>query len=195
MHIPKGSLLFAASALLLAGCSEATETRAEKGTTQGGSATQTGAEGTLRVPADYRDTYQYLGTWAVAADGTPGSKEMHIVYASPGAAAGYRATGTFADGTTLVKEVFESTTEPMTTGTVSHNKAKALKGWFVMVKDSKNSHPDNKLWGDGWGWAWFDQGAPTKTTSTDYKTDCLTCHLPANATDSIYVDGYPVLKK
>ena len=101
MHIPKGSLLFAASALLLAGCSEATETRAEKGTTQGGSATQTGAEGTLRVPADYRDTYQYLGTWAVAADGTPGSKELHIVYASPGAAAGHRATGTFADGTTL----------------------------------------------------------------------------------------------
>ncbi|MBA4165681.1 MAG: cytochrome C [Erythrobacter sp.] len=151
------------------------------------------AAGTLRVPADYRDTYQYLGTWAVAADGTPGSKEMHIVYASPGAAAGHRATGTFADGTTLVKEVFEATTGPMTTGTVSHTKA--LKGWFVMVKDSKNSHPDNKLWGDGWGWAWFDQGAPTKTKSTDYKTDCLTCHLPANATDSIYVDGYPVLKK
>ena len=161
MLIPKGSLLFAASALLLAGCSEPTETRVEK---QGGSATQTGAErylpeytadgnvavnsgadaaGTLRVPADYRDTYQYLGTWAVAADGTPGSKEMHIVYASPGAAAGHRATGTFADGTTLVKEVFEATTGPMTTGTVSHTKA--LKGWFVMVKDSKNSHPDNKL--------------------------------------------------
>lgn len=193
MHIPKGSLLFAASALLLAGCSEATETRAEKGTTQGGSATQTGAEGTLRVPADYRDTYQYLGTWAVAADGTPGSKEMHIVYASPGAAAGHRATGTFADGTTLVKEVFEATTGPMTTGTVSHTKA--LKGWFVMVKDSKNSHPDNKLWGEGWGWAWFDQGAPTKTTSTDYKTDCLTCHVPAKATDWTYVEGYPVLKK
>ena len=151
------------------------------------------ASGTLRVPANYRDTYQYLGTWAVADDKAAGSKEMHIVYASPGAAAGHRANGKFADGTTLVKEVFEATTGPMTTGTVSHTKT--LKGWFVMVKDSKNSHPDNKLWGEGWGWAWFDQGAPTKTTSTDYKTDCLTCHVPAKATDWTYVEGYPVLKK
>ena len=38
-------------------------------------------------------------------------------------------------------------TEPMTTGTVSH--AQTLKGWFVMVRDSKNIHPGNKLWGDG----------------------------------------------
>jgi hypothetical protein len=51
----------------------------------------------------------------------------------------------------------------MTTGNVSH--AKILKGWFVMLKDSKNSHPDNKLWGDGWGWSWFDAAAPSKTTS------------------------------
>jgi hypothetical protein len=29
---------------------------------------------------------------------------------------------------------------------------------------AKNTHPDNKLWGDGWGWSWFDAGNPTKTT-------------------------------
>jgi hypothetical protein len=29
--------------------------------------------------------------------------------------------------------------------------AQTLKGWFVMVRDSKNTHPGNKLWGDGWG--------------------------------------------
>src|SRR3989344_1356165 len=69
------------------------------------------ASGTLRVPANYRDTYQYLGTWAVADDKAAGSKEMHMVYASPGAAAGHRANGKFADGTTLVKEVFEASTE------------------------------------------------------------------------------------
>jgi hypothetical protein len=37
--------------------------------------------------------------------------------------------------------------------TVSH--AQTLKGWFVLVKDSKNSHPGNKLWGNDWGWSWF----------------------------------------
>jgi hypothetical protein len=69
----------------------------------------------------------------------------------------------------------------MTTGTVSH--AQTLKGWFILMKDSKNSHPGNKLWGNGWGWSWFDAGNPSKTTSTDYKQDCLPCHEPARATD------------
>jgi hypothetical protein len=92
----------------------------------------------------------------------------------------------------LVKEVFEATTGPMTTGTVSH--AQTLKGWFVMVRDSKNTHPGNKLWGDGWGWSWFDASNPTKTASTDYKANCLGCHVPAQGTEWIYVNGYPPLK-
>ena len=97
------------------------------------------ASGNLRVPADYRTAYQFLGSWAVAADQSQGSKEIHAVYASPGASAGYRKNGRFADGSVLVKEVFEATSGAMTTGTVSH--AQNLKGWFVLVKDSKNSHP------------------------------------------------------
>jgi hypothetical protein len=50
---------------------------------------------------------------------------------------------------------------------VSHEQT--LQGWFVMVKESKDTHPDNKLWGDGWAWSWFDAEKSTKTTSTDYK--------------------------
>ena len=133
------------------------------------------------MPSDYRTAYQFLGRWAVAVDQGPGSKEIHVVYASPGAAAAYRKNGRFTDGSVLVKEVFETTTGAMTTGTVSH--AQTLKGWFVLMKDSKNSHPGNKLWGNGWGWSWFDAGNPSKTTSTDYKQDCLPCHEPARATD------------
>jgi len=34
--------------------------------------------------ADYRTAYQMLGSWAVAKDDGPGSKELHVVYASPG---------------------------------------------------------------------------------------------------------------
>ena len=66
---------------------------------------------------------------------------------------------------------------------------------FVMLRDSKNSHPGNKLWGDGWGWSWFDQGNPLKTTSTDYKVDCQPCHLPAWASEWVYVSGYLPLKR
>lgn len=151
------------------------------------------ANGDLHVPDAYRTTYQYLGSWAVAAGQGQGSKELHIVYASPGTVTAYRKNGRFPDGAVLVKEVFEAATGQMTTGTVSH--AENLKGWFVMVRDSKGRHAGNKLWGDGWGWSWFDSGNPEKTTSTDYKMNCLPCHVPAQASDWIYVSGYPQLKR
>ena len=150
-------------------------------------------KGNLRVPADYRTAYEALGSWAVAKDDGPGSKGMHVVYASSGASAAYRKDGHFPDGTVLVKEVYEAATAPMTTGTVSH--ADKLKGWFVMVKDSVGRFPGNKLWGNGWAWSWFDAADPAKTTSKDFRTDCLGCHIPAKETDWIYVLGYPGLRK
>jgi len=95
--------------------------------------------GNLRVPSDYRTAYQFLGSWAVAADQGRGAKQIHTVYASPGTIAAYRKGGRFADGSVLVKEVLMAATGPMTTGTVSH--AQTLSGWFVLMKDSKNRHP------------------------------------------------------
>src|SRR5262250_1420684 len=44
--------------------------------------------GNLHVPDTYRTTYELLGSWAVAAD--QGSKQLHVVYASPGTIAAYR---------------------------------------------------------------------------------------------------------
>jgi hypothetical protein len=151
------------------------------------------ANGNLHVPPDYLQTYRYLGTWAVLADEGQGAEQLHVVYASPGAVDAFQKAGHFPDGAVLVKEVFEAATGQMTTGTVGH--AQTLKGWFVMVKDSKGSYPGNALWGDGWGWSWFDAGDPLKTTSTNYKTDCLSCHVPAKDSDWIYVQGYPSLKQ
>ncbi len=70
----------------------------------------------------------------MAKDDGPGSKELHVAYASPGTIAAYRQDGHFPDGTVLVKEVFKTTTKGMTTGIVSS--AGTLAGWFVMVKDN-----------------------------------------------------------
>ena len=137
--------------MLLAGCTAAgssTKTTAEAAATAIVDST-----GHFRVPAAYRESYQTLGTWAVAADAGAGAKQLHVVYASPGAIAARKKSGTFPDGTVLVKEVYDAATGPMTTGTVSH--AAQLKGWFVMVRDSKNQHSGNMLWGDGWGWSLF----------------------------------------
>jgi len=149
--------------------------------------------GNMHVPPDYRTTYQFLGTWAIASEQMRSAKELHVVYASPGAIAAYRSNGAFPDGTVLVKEVLQATTVEMTTGSVSH--ASTLNGWFVMVKDSAGLYPGNKLWGDGWGWSGFDADNPSKTTSTDYKIDCQGCHVPARNSDWIYVDGYPSLRR
>ena len=151
------------------------------------------AAGNLHVPDSYRTTYQFLGSWAVAFDQGQGSKELHVVYASPETVTAYRRDGRFPDGAVLVKEVFQAATAGMTTGAVSH--AEALKGWFVMVKDDNSRYATNKLWGDGWGWPWFDAVNRSKTTSTDYKTDCRSCHVPAQTSDWVYVDGYPPLKR
>jgi Cytochrome P460 len=151
------------------------------------------ATGNLSVPAHYASRYEYMGTWAVAADAGSGSKEMHVVFASPGAIAAFRKDGHFQDGAVLVKEVREAATGSMTTGTVSH--PTKLKGWFVAVRDSHNVHPDNKLWGDGWGWSWFDADKPLHTTSTDYRADCKGCHVPAEATDWMYTSGYVSLDR
>ena len=60
------------------------------------------ASGNLRVPENYRLRYQALGSWAIAADGAADSKEMHEVYASPGAIAAYQKTGRFPDGTVQI---------------------------------------------------------------------------------------------
>jgi len=144
--------------------------------------------GNIRKPTDYRDRYQPLGTYMVL---DPKGNQMHTTYASPGAAESYRKTGKFPDGTVLVKEVFGTEHAQMTTGDVHW--ASGTKVWFVMMKDEKGRYSDNPLWGDGWGWALYKSDAPDKQVATDYKKDCLGCHIPARGTDWVYVQGYPVL--
>lgn len=52
------------------------------------SASVAAPQGRLHVPADCQKTYEHLGSRAFAADKATGSREMHIVYASPGAGMG-----------------------------------------------------------------------------------------------------------
>jgi len=127
----------------------------------------------------------------VADAPTSNADEVHYTYATPGAAEFYRKNKRFADGTVLVKEVLATSHAQLTTGDAHW--ATATKVWFVMIKDDKNRFPDNPLWGDGWGWALFKSDAPDKQVATNYRKDCLGCHLPAKGTDWIYVQGYPVL--
>ena len=143
----------------------------------------------LRKPADYRDHYEVLGSWTVL---DPKGNQMHLTYASPGTAEYYRQNKKFPDGAVLVKEINGTDHAQLTTGDAHW--ASGIIQWFVLIKDEKHHFPNNPLWGDGWGWELFKADAPDKQVATDYKKDCLGCHVPAKSTDWIYVQGYPVLK-
>src|SRR4029077_17173033 len=82
--------------------------------------------GNIRKPADVRDLNQLLGN-SSGVD-LNNDTELHVTYASPGAAQYYRKNGKFADGTVLVKEVFGTDHGSLTTGEVHW--AKATKVWF-----------------------------------------------------------------
>lgn len=153
------------------------------------------ASGNIRLPdVDFRKDWAALGAWAVAAEeGKQGSEGIHMVYTQQETIEAYRKTGKFPDGAILVKELLGATTADMTTGTIS--RAAEVQGWFVMVKDStKKFESSNKLWGEGWGWAYFDGKNRLETTTKDYAAECLACHVPAKANDWIYTEAYPVLK-
>ncbi|WOF75412.1 cytochrome P460 family protein [Parvibaculaceae bacterium PLY_AMNH_Bact1] len=150
----------------------------------------------LAVPSEnYRETWVFLGSFSVLADEPEeGAKEMHAVYAEREAVRAYLASGIFPDGAKLIKDVYETETEYLTTGTASY--AKELAGRFVMVKDSQNTKAGTSpLWGDGWGWAFYEGAEMRRTVTTDYESDCLGCHQPAQATDFLYTQGYPLLAR
>ena len=147
--------------------------------------------GVISLPADFRARLHHLGSWFVPEGEASG---FHDVYADPGAIQAYRKTGAFPDGTVLDKELRSAGSGTYTTGNDVRFATAELKQWFVMVKDSQGRFPDNASWGDGWGWALFKPDDPSVNVSADYQTDCLGCHLPARATDLVYVEAYPTLR-
>lgn len=153
------------------------------------------AQTLLQVPdADYRRDWAFLGSFSVLADDPEaGAKEFHVVYTKRENLDAYRKTGKFPDGAVLVKDVFATKTEALTTGTASY--ADTLIGRFIMVKDQANSYAKvSPLWGDGWGWAFYEGAETRKPVTTDYRQDCLACHEPARDQDYTYIQGYPILK-
>ena len=146
-------------------------------------------QGDIALPEGF-ETWPTLGSWSTAdADGV--ANGMHQVYASPGTIEGFQENGSCAEGSILVKEERGAATANLSTGAASYATEKQV--WFVMVKDAQGRFSENALWGDGWGWALFEAADPGKQVATNYKIDCLGCHIPAEDTDWIYTAAYPVL--
>ena len=147
-------------------------------------------QGTISFPDDFRINMVHLGSWYVPDGGASG---FHDVYTEKSSVEAYRKTGMFPDGATLVKELRASSEGNYTTGTAVKYANSSIKQWFVMIKDSQGRFSDNPQWGDGWGWALFKTDAPMKNASSDYKVDCLGCHVPAKQKDWVYTEAYPTL--
>jgi cytochrome c len=145
-------------------------------------------DGNVAFPPDFPNGFVFIGSWAVS--GTGGVADIHSVYTRPVDVANFKETGKFLDGAVLVKEVSNTLGAAHTTGNAFW--AHESKTWFLMIKDSKQRFPSNPLWGDGWGWAQFDP-ATKKQISTNYKADCLGCHVPAKQSDWVYSYAYPGL--
>lgn len=156
--------------------------------------------GSISLPTNLRRDWAFLGTWSIAEEDVEtasaasghGAAGLHNVYTQRATIDHFRKTGKFPDGAVIVKELLKATTASMTTGTVS--RGTEVEGWFVMVKDTKGRFKSNPLWGDGWGWSLFNADQAEKTVTTNYKTECIGCHIPARKDDWIYLNGYPVLE-
>ena len=144
--------------------------------------------GNIKFPSNFPTGFVFIGSWAV--NEAAAVTEIHAVYARPIDISNYQKTGKFLDGAVLVKEVSKTLGAAHTTGNAFW--ANDTKTWFMMIKDSKQRFPSNPLWGDGWGWAEFNP-ATKKQISTNYKTDCQSCHVPVSQSEWVYAYAYPVL--
>lgn len=149
-------------------------------------------KGVISFPEDFRTEMVHLGSWFVPEGGASG---FHDVYTEKSTVEAYRKTGKFPDGATIVKELRAANTGDFTTGQGVSHETGELKQWFVMIKDTENRFSGNDVWGDGWGWALFMPKDKSQNASSNYKNDCLGCHVPAKETDWIYTEGYPVLSE
>lgn len=147
-------------------------------------------DGGISFPRNFRTTMVHLGSWFVPAGGASG---FHDVYTEKASVEAFHKTGEFPDGATIVKELRAFESGDYTTGQNVSYANDELKQWFVMIKDTQGRFADNPRWGDGWGWALYKPDDKDKNVATDYKTDCLACHIPAKKDDWVYVEAYPTL--
>ncbi|MEZ5934903.1 MAG: cytochrome P460 family protein [Alphaproteobacteria bacterium] len=152
-------------------------------------------------PKGFRHTWVYLGapfTPNSLNGGEAGFPEFHNVYVQPDAFHHYRATGTWPEGTMMLKELQlvddpegdeddGSRYEPSGRGFFPG----AVNGMDVTVKDSERFAESNN-----WGFFNFGHHAPpyAKTAAAAPIEECAQCHIDNAHEDMVYVNMYkPIL--
>jgi hypothetical protein len=156
------------------------------------------SQGRLELPIGYR-RWVFLGA-PLTPNGLNGGKagfpEYHNVYVEEKNLNAYFKTGSFPEGTVLVKELTRvldptfpdgSTTEPSGRGYFNG----MFNGIDEAVKDSKRFASTN-----GWGYFTFGHHPEpyARTAEEAPATECASCHLANVAkTDMTWVQFYPIL--
>lgn len=157
------------------------------------------ADGTMMLPTGYR-TWMFIGaplTPNALNGGKAGFPEYHNVYVRPADFAAYQRTGSFPEGTVIVKELvlLRPGTHPDGSADTPAGRGfsqGAFNGMDVTVKDSKRFAATN-----GWGFFNFGHHAlPYNATAAPApRSECAYCHIAgASKTDMTWVEFYPILR-
>jgi hypothetical protein len=148
-------------------------------------------DGKLTQPTGYREWIQ-VGTPLTPNElNAPEAAfpEFHSVYIHPSDYAHYKETGTFRDGTVLVKELIS----------VGSKEASSGKGYFMgefigleaAVKDSRRFAGEPGYW----GYFSFGHAYPlAKTAAIQPASTCNSCHETNATQDWVFTQYYPVLR-
>ncbi len=189
--------LIVVALLTVAGCSREMST-ADSGSLSGVDtfSTYVDADGNISRPYGFRENWVHIGSWFVKQDDEASGAGVHDVYATREAVTAFEQSGQWQDGAIIVKTVSDIREQRLTTGNAQW--AGKVEVWFVMVRDRKNRFPNNKAWGEGWGWALFKSDAPDQNLTSNWKgegfNNCFGCHAPAKETEWVYIDGYPTIR-
>lgn len=155
---------------------------------------------TLLNPGDYRD-WVFVGSnlgLGYASNPRPpqtqqgtqaGRREVfHNLYINPFAYREFISTGRFPEGTMMILE-FATKVEKNEAGLQGVYQGEIL-GMEASVKDSKRFN-------GGWGYYGFagDDGKPLAKAQPFPQSSCWACHHERAATDHVFTQFYPVLRK
>ncbi len=160
-------------------------------------------DGQVMIPQNWRQ-WVFVGaplTPNALNDGKAPFPEFHNVYMEPSAFAYWQKTGTFANGTQIVKELVligqkdkDEMNKDGSTGEVSGVGyfQGEFQGLELTVKDTKR-YPD-----EPGGWVYFSFGHKTppyaKTAKAFPAESCNACHQASAADDFVFTQFYPVLR-
>lgn len=150
------------------------------------------ANGALVRPEGYRE-WIYVGTPITPNELNPPEApfpEFHNVYIHPSDFDHWKKTGTFRDGTVIIKELVSIGSKSATSG----------KGYFMgdyigleaLVKDSRRFKNEPGYW------AFFSFGHKYPLAESTEKlpvATCSACHQANGADDFVFTQYYPVLRE